>query len=480
MFDPEFYPTSEAAWQAMNVDCYGKIVLDPSAGSGTLLEFCSQAGASECLGVEKHPDLRRLLSTKFQVIGDDWFKVAADQISHIDMIVMNPPFSDADKHILHAWQIAPEGCEIVSQCNAETIENTYSGRRKELKTLIRDYGDSLVYDDLYKDAARITGVRVAVIRLFKPVSVENPKFEGFHYDLDLDPEAVGGIVKYNQLLAFVNTYQAAIKAFKDFEEEGKKLNDLVRSVGYATHGGFVFKVSYSEGEVTTTERFAKEFQKHMWRKVFDYLGVEKYLTSGVMEDVNKFVESRQNYPFTLKNIYRMAEIIVGTSEHNMKRAIIEAVDNFTRYTHENRFALPGWKTNAGHMLNKKFIVYPVGDQYFNSRNMVYFRPERVYDKIMDLVKALCFLTGMDYSEYPRLHSLNPDNSNYFEAGTWYEWGFFRFKLFKKGTGHFEFLDEDVWARLNQAYAQAKGIVLPEKTWEKWKTSRKKKEAEPVL
>ena len=38
----------------------------------------------------------------------DFLTVKSEQISHIDFIVMNPPFSNADKHILHAYEIAPE------------------------------------------------------------------------------------------------------------------------------------------------------------------------------------------------------------------------------------------------------------------------------------------------------------------------------------------------------------------------------------
>lgn len=101
MFDPEFFPTSKAAWAAMNVDCYGKRVLDPSAGKGDILKFAIASGAESVEGIEKNDELRRLLSTKYPVIGSDWFKIAPEDISHVQMILMNPPFSNADQHILH-------------------------------------------------------------------------------------------------------------------------------------------------------------------------------------------------------------------------------------------------------------------------------------------------------------------------------------------------------------------------------------------
>ena len=45
------------------------------------------------------------------------------------------------------------------------------------------------------------------------------------------------------------------------------------------------------------------------------------------------------------------------------------------------------------------------------------------------------------------------------GGTWFNWAFFRVKAFKKGTMHFEFLDEKVWMTFNQAVAEQRGWVL---------------------
>ena len=42
------------------------------------------------------------------------FNGQSEQISHIDFIVMNPPFSNADKHILHALKLHRAGCKIIA------------------------------------------------------------------------------------------------------------------------------------------------------------------------------------------------------------------------------------------------------------------------------------------------------------------------------------------------------------------------------
>jgi hypothetical protein len=76
------------------------------------------------------------------------------------MIIMNPPFSNADKHIIHAWEIAPEGCEIVSLCNYETIAKEY--RYEKLGRLIKTYGNSYNLGDCFTQAERKTGVEIGL------------------------------------------------------------------------------------------------------------------------------------------------------------------------------------------------------------------------------------------------------------------------------------------------------------------------------
>lgn len=376
MFSDDFYPTSRAAWEAMNVDCYGKRVLDPSAGKGDLLNYANQVGAIGLEGVENNNELRKLLSTKYPVIGSDWFSVKAEDISHVQMILMNPPFSNADRHILHAWNIAPEGCEIVSQCNSETISNIWCQSRKELSALIKNYGSTDNFDGTYKRAERITDVGIAVVRLFKPVSANNKSFEGFYYDMP-ELNEVSGVIRYNEIQALVNNYTGAVRCFDKFADIGNELNEICKAVGFGTHGGFNYKVSstdvddrgHDKGEIIDKATFARTLQKKCWKIVFAKFDLEKYLTKGVMSKVNAFVESRFNYPFTMKNIFRMVETIVGTSGENMEKAIVEAVDNFTMYTHENRFNVEGWKTNAGHMLNRKFITGNICEyQYSYEKN----------------------------------------------------------------------------------------------------------------
>ena len=87
------------------------------------------------------------------------------------------------------------------------------------------------------------------------------------------------------------------------------------------------------------------------------------------------------------------------------------------------------------------------------------------DNMEDICKVLCFLTGRDYGsiEPLRSHGCSYRDNNGEPWGKWFTWGFFRCKAFKKGTMHFEFLDEAVWSRFNRRVAELRGWALPKTT-----------------
>ncbi len=73
-------------------------------------------------------------------------------------------------------------------------------------------------------------------------------------------------------------------------------------------------------------------------------------------------------------------------------------------------------------------------------------------------KAMCYLTGTDYDSVEE-----PEEGTWgLFPNVWYKWGFFEFKVFKKGSGHFRFASLDDWAIFNKRIAKIKGFVLPEK------------------
>lgn len=454
MFNKDFYPTPEHVIDSLGIDCSNKVVLEPSAGKGNIVEWLYKNGAKEVLTCESNTDLAEIIKTKSKFLQHDFLKLTAEQISHIQLIIMNPPFSNGDKHILKAWEIAPAGCEIISLCNAETFNNDYTSRRKELLSIIDNYGIKNELGNVFFESERTTNVNVGLVKLYKPSSGSN-EFEGFFLDEEIEEKQGNGIMRFDAIKDVVQRYIEAVKLFDKHTVISEQMNDITKPFGI---GGFSIEVGYDK-KVIDRETFKKELQKKAWNYLFNLMNMNKYLTSGVMKDINKFVEQQSNVPFTMKNIYLMFDIIVGTREQVFDRALEEAVDKFTMHTDENRYNVEGWKTNSGYMLNRKFIINYMFENH-SYYNGLHVRSSSNVERLDDLIKVLHSLTATtNESKYGVYYDLNHLS---IQPNTWYDYSFFEFKAFKKGTMHLKFKDEKVWEVLNRRYAKIKGQVLPEK------------------
>lgn len=470
MFNPDFYPTPPevAALMLDPLDLRGRVVVEPSAGSGNLVTEALNRGAAEVLAVEPEPKLRAILAaiTGSRLLSADWLAVTADQVSHIDLIVMNPPFSADERHILHAWEIAPPGCEIVALANWNSISGHYRGLQLQLAKLIEGYGSSECLGEVFADSERPTRVSVGLVRLTKPGSRPgSDEFDGFFLGPD-DIEAQGeGIIPYRRSRDIVNRYVEACRIFDEQVAAGVRLRNVLDGF-FGKDLGLQVTI---EGQAVTRNRFRKDLQKQAWKHVFDEFLPQQMATSQLAKDINRFVEEQSRIPFTERNIYQMLQIVAGTQEQRIDRAVEEAIDELTRYTKENRYGVEGWATNSGYMLNKRFIRPYLAELTFSEPSKVRIKSYGAqWDEIQDLIKALCFITGRPIEEVRLPERFN---ENQYWPGDWHDWGFFLFRPYKKGTVHFEFKDQEVWAALNARYARIKGQVLPEQLKRKPRTRR---------
>jgi hypothetical protein len=462
VFNPDFFPTPPAVAALMldPLDLRGLVVLEPSAGKGDLVRECLARGAAEVLWCEQEWDLRGILAGipgATLLFGTrDFLDVTADQVSHVDLIAMNPPFSADEAHILHAWEIAPPGCEIVALCNWNTIEGHYRGLQLQLAKLIDAYGSKECLGECFATAERPTRVSVGMMRLTKPGqrSGNSGEFDGFFLGPD-DIEAQGeGIIPYRRSRDIVNRFVEACRIYDEQVAAGVRLQTVLNGF-FGQELGLQVTV---EGAPVSRNRFRKELQKAAWKHVFAEFLPAQMATSQLAKDINSFVEQQSKIPFTERNLFRMLQIVAGTQDTRVDRAVEEAIDSLTRHTKENRFGVEGWVTNSGYMLNRRFIRSYMAELSWSNPHLVRVKTYGSQsDEIRDLIKALCFITGRPFKEVAQ-----PERGdNTYTPGEWYEWGFFRFKPFKKGTVHFEFLDEEVWAAVNARYARIKGQVLPE-------------------
>jgi len=269
--------------------------------------------------------------------------------------------------------------------------------------------------------------------------------------MDEEPEErqENGMMTYNVVRDLVNRYVQACKIYSELMTVKSRLNSVTSSF-FGNDLGIRSNLTYSE--------YKKELQKAGWMFILNKMNLSKYTTKGVKEDINKFVEQQTAIPFTMRNIYHMLDIVVQTAGQRMDKAILEVFDRITEHHHDNRHNVKGWKTNGHYLVGKKFIlpyqISPAKEYGYTSET--YHSLRSSYDgTIPDFEKALCFVEGIQYDQITTVNSSINRNT----YGEWYESHFFKYKGYKNGNMHFEFVDEEVWNKLNQRIAKIKGYPL---------------------
>ena len=456
MFGNDFFPTPDHVLDQMfsGLDLANKVVLEPSAGKGNIVDRLVLEGCKDVLAIEINPELRKILENKCRVIGSDFLETKSETISHIDVIVMNPPFSADERHINYAFEIAPPGCKIIALCNLSTIKHPHNKERAQLHSTVEEYGTWQNLGDCFVTAERTTSTEVAMIFLEKPGSNYNAEFDGFFLEDDPEEAQDNGIISYNVVRDLVNRYVAAIKLYDDQLLLGTRMDALL-------NGFYGEKLTFTcteKGAPKLRNDFKKDLQKAGWAFIFGKMNLTKFATKGLKEDINRFVEQQQHIPFTMRNIYHMFDIVLGTRGQQMDKAILEVFDRLTKHHDDNRYRVPGWKSNSHFLITQKFVLpYMCQTDKWHTGNKIQLNYGHYFELVDDMVKALCYLTGDNYDKFesmsPHIRTIQP------EYGEQFQWTYFKVRAYKKGTMHFEFLDLDLWAKLNQHIAKLLGYPL---------------------
>lgn len=178
-----FYPTPASLVQKMvyKIKGHPSKVLEPSAGKGDLVEGVSDrwkynhGHKPEICAIEIDPVLQATLRGNGHKLIDTDF-LAYTGPDKFDLIIMNPPFDDGDKHLLKALDIMYRG-QIICLLNAETLRNPFSNERKLLVRRLEEAGAEIEYiKNAFISAERKTDVEVALINIIIDRKVEDDLF----------------------------------------------------------------------------------------------------------------------------------------------------------------------------------------------------------------------------------------------------------------------------------------------------------------
>lgn len=469
IFGNDFYPTPREIVEKMlaDFDVAGKIVLEPSAGTGNIVDVLLEKGAAEVLVCEINPKWRTLLGAKegVRIIGEYFLQVTPEDVASVDLCVQNPPFSSQEKHILHAMDILPAGAGLVSLCNGNFLDtNRRYGQTTDQKRIIEAIeaeGYTQYFGRCFSTAERPCDVSVTCLFYNKPRSGEEEFADFFSYAPD-DAELIGdGLQRYNLVRDYVNRYVEAVRRFDSVMAASDEINELTKPLGCSIKFG-AFNEYDKFGTKITRSRYKKDLQKAAWRRIFDEMNLRKFVTSGVKQQLDSFIDHQKDLPFTMRNVYRMIEMIIGTNAGRMQRCLEEAFDAICSFSAENSTAGEKWKTNSNYMVNRRFIIPGICDYDTRWPSSTVRLSYCMTNKIEDIMKALCFLMGRNFDELENIHETVRNQP----WGEWIQWwfksgdnftpAFFRVKAFKKGTMHFEFTDEETWAKFNRTVAEIRG------------------------
>lgn len=505
MFHEEFYPTppSLAAKLVSGIKGKNLSILDPSAGSGNLLDAVLtnlKNYTPKLYAIEPVPELQTILQgKKHRLIGTDFLTYKGDYL--FDYIIMNPPFSDGDKHLLRAWDIMSNG-EIRCILPKAMLENTYSASRKLLLDIISQHGSVEDVGSPFRDAERKTPVECVIVKLTKIDKSRKIKFE-FENDttpeININEEVFTNQVMRNDLvgnmiLQFDNAKDAFvdfIKAFQKLKFYGTGLADTARialnSIAMANHSSLYIHENVSANGAYN--EFIDEVKGSMWRSMLGKTNVDKYMTVEVRKNFQEFTKQQGFMEFTHENVNSLVSMIFENRHNIMKAAIEHVFDVFTKYYEDNRCHIEGWKTNSAWKVNRTVIL----PYYVEMGYGLNFSPNhRKYDEYADIERVMCYISGISYDELtkpvPKDYQYNTGEHEkeykYISLSTaikrtrygdngWQRSHFFEFRCFKKQTIHIRFRDEWLWNEFNRMACDARNWLPPaeKKKWEEEKRQR---------
>lgn len=528
--DNQFYPTPrEIAVKMLDGIEWDKIenILEPSAGKGNLIEMVGEIAftAQEIDGYKLHrkekiivdcveidPCLRQILKYHFSddfknIIyeemsdalkkrkgkeNDDYFSVSESDYTpfyrgldntemHIvhdnfltfkpykiyDLIVMNPPFKDGDKHLLHAIKIQHNGGQIRCVLNAETILNLCTHTRKELKKQLELYNAEIeFFNDGFKNAERPANVDIAIIKIDIPKKEEKSSiFEKLEKAAEQEDFTQGCTE-----LAVNDYIESAIRAFniecragtiliKEWQAmKPLILDELDENKSYRKP---ILELTLN-GKDVSINKYLQSVRLKYWKGLFNNEKFMKNLTTKIREKYYNQIMDLKDYDFSVFNIERIMLEMNSQIISGVENEIMGLFDKLTmQYTYydeckNNVHYYNGWKTNKAHKIEKKSIIptYCM-DSVWGGINYTMKGFLSDIEKVFDYLSGNMTRQPLKYDVFNVIERANKDKQTKNVGFTYFDVDFY-----KKGTIHIKFTCPELIDRLNIYVAQRNNWLPP--------------------
>ena len=438
-------------------------------------DYKNPADAAEYREIE--PEYKKRIAVECRIVHDNF--LSFNSRKPYSLIVMNPPFSNGDEHLLHAINLqSRHGGQIRCVLNAKTLLNPYTNRRKILKGKLEELGADVSYlDGAFSDGERKTDVRVAIIKIDVPApeTGESEIYERLKAAAEAEdpPEAeVTDIAVADFLTDIVTRFNIEVDAGLALIREYTAIQPYIM-LNMGTDDRYnkpilslrVDGESEYSSSALNVNKYLKLVRRKYWEALFTNKEFTGQLTSNLKEKYWGMVDKMQNYDFTIFNIQQImvemnAEMLQGVQE-----TIVALFDRMTTQhswypecSQNIHHYYNGWKTNKAHCINKK-VILPVNGMFScYSWEKDSFSLSTALSTISDIEKVFEYLDGN--------MSANVDLRSVLECAQAegrtrnIPCKFFDVTLYKKGTMHIRFRDQSLVDRFNIYCCMKKNWLPP--------------------
>ena len=423
--------------------------------------------------IESDPTLIAVLRGKeYTVVSNDFLKYNGDE--HYDYIIMNPPFSNGDEHLLHALELARKtGSKIICLLNAETIKNPYSNKRKELVKQLKNLNAEFEYvQNAFATAERKTDVEVVIVRVEVPSPFTGKsriweELEDKNIEIEY-PEECQEIVTNDLIDQAVTMYKREIEAGRKLIEEYLALKPYITKTfeteetpSYAKGSNLLLCTDSKSGKLNWNN-YVYSVRYKYWYELLHKPAFLGNLTSNLRDEYFNNIKEFAKKDFNRSNIYSVKIDMLQNTARGIEDKIVGLFEKLS-YEHSmgcegNVHYFSGWKTNSAFMINKKVIV-----PWMRCYDIIWSRFKYTYGEFSslldDIEKCLDFLDGGE-TETTRDMGLWLKHYEDEQQTKKLHFKYFDVDVFKKGTVHIKFTNESAWKKFNIYGCQHKNWLPP--------------------
>lgn len=394
------------------------------------------------------------------------------------LIVMNPPFADGDAHLLKAIEMQQRnGGMIRCILNAETLHNPYTNRRKVLADKLKELGAQIEFvDGGFSDGERQTDVSVALIKIDIPEEREESSiFERLRKAAALDdqePVNVTDMTVADFMEQIVSRYNVEVDAGLELIREYRAMMPyILTSFDKEGHFGNTTLTlcagepgRFSQGRAPDINEYVRLVRAKYWRALFSNKEFVGKLTSNLRDKYYNMVTEMAAYDFTLFNIQQISVQMNAEMGQGIQDTIVALFDRMTQEhswypeCSKNIHYYNGWKTNKVHKINSKVILpvhgmfasYSWSKEAFNlyEAEKTIADIEKVFDYLDGNMTAAVDLRGVLQAAYNAGQTRNIPCK------------YFSVTLYKKGTMHIKFRNQELVDRFNIYCGRKKNWLPP--------------------